>query len=448
MKPNILFLVIDSLRADKCHGDKKSSIIPNIDSLIQKGVYFNQAISATDGTFTSLGSILTSLSPFKTHISWFHNHSKATKFFDFLKNNGYHTYATVPNLPFFPNLTTNFDDKDITVGYPYLNLYQGVGEMIIHRISNTIKEPWVYFIHAMDLHGNESPQKEFNNERYGRNDYERRLSSLDAWIGKILEKIDKEKTLIVLTADHGEHIHDLVMHPEYIPSIHKIFKTVGQFAPDFLFPAGMKLFVAIRTMASKIKMRRYRHKLNEDEMRTLIQRGKGTLYDDVLRVPLIFSGYSITSHKIIPQQVRHIDIFPTVMDLLNLPLKKVDGNSLLPYFNNEKIDELPAYIENVASIEQTLGNTIGIRTSAYKYYRARKNPKENVNLFDLINDPDEKNNIANSNPDIVKNMEKILVGFTNSALPESTKKLSRDKKLRSIKNRMRLDVISYETDSN
>ena len=69
MKPNILFLLIDSLRADKCHGDKKSSILPNIDSLIQQGAYFNQAISATDGTFTSLGSILTSLLPFK--IFWF-----------------------------------------------------------------------------------------------------------------------------------------------------------------------------------------------------------------------------------------------------------------------------------------------------------------------------------------------------------------------------------------
>ena len=76
-----------------------------------------------------------------------------------------------------------------------------------------------------------------------------------------------------------------------------------------------------------------------------------------------------------------------------------------------------------------------------------KNPKENVTLFDLINDPDEKNNIANSNPDIVKNMEKILVGFTNNTLSESTKKLSRDEKRRSIKNRMRLDVISYEPDS-
>ena len=38
MKPNILFLVIDGLRADRCYGEKKSSITPNIDKLIQDGV--------------------------------------------------------------------------------------------------------------------------------------------------------------------------------------------------------------------------------------------------------------------------------------------------------------------------------------------------------------------------------------------------------------------------
>ena len=46
MKPNILFLVLDGLRADRCYGEKKSSITPNIDKLIQNGIYFNQTISS------------------------------------------------------------------------------------------------------------------------------------------------------------------------------------------------------------------------------------------------------------------------------------------------------------------------------------------------------------------------------------------------------------------
>lgn len=431
MKPNVLFLVIDSFRADKCYGNKKTSLTPNIDSLIRNGVYFNQAISASDGTFTSLGSIFTSLIPFRTHISWFNNHSKATKYFDFLKNNGYYTYATVPNMPFFPNLTTNFDDKDITVGYPYLHLYEGTAEKIVNRLElGAMKEPWIYYIHIMDLHGNEFPQTEFNDERYGINDYERRVSSIDFWIGKILEKINLKNTLVVLTADHGEHVHDLASDPEYIPSIQKIFRNVGSKAPSFLRPVGLKLFVSIRSIIKKIRMKQYKRTLNEDELRTLIQRGGGTLYDEVLRIPLIFSGNGIESHKMISQQVRHVDIFPTIVELIGLSFnEKVDGVSLLPLINNETIDEKPAYIENVSSIEEILGDIIGVRTSEYKYYRARNNPKENLTLFDLKNDLDEKNNTASSNSSIVEKIEKILIEITKDTIKENNQNTLNTQKL-------------------
>ena len=44
MKHNILFITIDSLRADKVYGQNKSSLTPNMDSLINNGIYFTQAI--------------------------------------------------------------------------------------------------------------------------------------------------------------------------------------------------------------------------------------------------------------------------------------------------------------------------------------------------------------------------------------------------------------------
>ncbi|NDF25813.1 MAG: hypothetical protein EB149_07540, partial [Thaumarchaeota archaeon] len=57
MKSNIFFLTIDSLRSDKIYGPNKSSLTPNIDSLINNGVYFTQAISTSDATGLSIGSI-------------------------------------------------------------------------------------------------------------------------------------------------------------------------------------------------------------------------------------------------------------------------------------------------------------------------------------------------------------------------------------------------------
>jgi arylsulfatase A-like enzyme len=48
MKPNILFLLLDSLRGDKCYGERKSAITPNIDKLIKNGIYFSQTIGSSN----------------------------------------------------------------------------------------------------------------------------------------------------------------------------------------------------------------------------------------------------------------------------------------------------------------------------------------------------------------------------------------------------------------
>ena len=63
LKPNILFLLIDGLRADKCHGNKKTSVTPHINSLIQNGVYFNQTIYSAPITPPALSSLFTGLYP-------------------------------------------------------------------------------------------------------------------------------------------------------------------------------------------------------------------------------------------------------------------------------------------------------------------------------------------------------------------------------------------------
>ncbi|MBT3408858.1 sulfatase-like hydrolase/transferase, partial [Candidatus Woesearchaeota archaeon] len=50
MKPNILFLLIDSLRADRVFGKEKNQNTPNIDALIEKGAYFSNAITTSQYT--------------------------------------------------------------------------------------------------------------------------------------------------------------------------------------------------------------------------------------------------------------------------------------------------------------------------------------------------------------------------------------------------------------
>ena len=47
-------------------GDKKTSITPNLDKLLENGVYFSQAVSSAPASLPAVSSILTGLYPFTT----------------------------------------------------------------------------------------------------------------------------------------------------------------------------------------------------------------------------------------------------------------------------------------------------------------------------------------------------------------------------------------------
>ena len=68
MNSNVLFIIIDSLRADKFHGSKKTSVTPNIDNFIKKGAYFSETISSSDVTGICVGNIFTGMFSQKTGI--------------------------------------------------------------------------------------------------------------------------------------------------------------------------------------------------------------------------------------------------------------------------------------------------------------------------------------------------------------------------------------------
>ena len=98
------------------------------------------------------------------------------------------------------------------------------------------------------------------------------------------------------------------------------------------------------------------------------------------------------------------------MDIIGIKNEvEVDGQSLVPLINGEDIEELPAYIESIPKLDDPVGDNIGIRTSQYKYWRSRNNPKENVTLFDLELDPLETTNIANEQPSLISQLEQSLL---------------------------------------
>jgi len=439
-KPNILFIVIDSLRADKVFGKNKTSKIPNIESLIKNGVYFEQAICSTPATGVSVSSIFTGLYPFKIGMGsekYQKFNPKIRNCIQILKENDYNTYATSPEITNDLGVTHDFENPDKSYNN-YFSLFAGLGNQIIQKISaNYLKKPWFFYIHILDLHKPVVVPKKFDDEKFGLSQYERMLSATDFWIGKILEKINLSNTLVIFTADHGEYI-PFVKHEGKIISLEasaaeKNLWKWGNKVPQNLYPIKRKLAGLIRTTRNQIKSTKLDHSsFSEYEKRVLLHQRQGNvpdLYDDLIRVPLIFSGYGITSNSIISRQTPQVDIFPTILDIIGIELQEqVDGKSLLPIISGKKLRDSFVYIESSPGIGKGKDKVIGIRSSNFKYFRDLNNTGRVLHLYDLKNDSLEENNIANKSKSVLKNLEEELLKIRSGSYEKYENEISEEVK--------------------
>jgi len=431
MNPNVLLLSIDSLRHDRIFGDKKSAITPNIDKIIENGIVFNQTISSADATGLGIGSMFTAKFSYRTGSTQYKIDPNTLEYIQLLKKNNYNTYATIPNYRIFLDVTKKFTKVDVYEYFKresWLQLVGGIEDLIIDRLNRKNKEPWFYFIHLMDLHAPFYIPKEFDLEKFGETRYDRMISSIDSSIGGILNKIDLTNTILILTSDHGDHIPIIENWGKITKTNPFLIKIKKKF--PILEPLGLKLFTLINSFKKNYRMNQIQKKLTEKQMQALLGRAQNVLYDELLRIPLIFCGYNIQNHKIISQQVRQVDIIPTIMDILNISgiSNEIDGQSLVPLVNGESLNELPAYIEtgvrwvknqNEVVEPKYEGKIIGIRTANYKYWRSREDSTKDVTLYDLQQDPNEEINIVDKNQPIVDEMEQILNSMREKLTPNN-----------------------------
>ena len=426
IKPNILFLIFDSFRADKISGPDKNSLTPNFDYIKKNGVFFDHAVSSSDGSLLSYAGLFSGKHPFKTGM----RSSKLTKLIDttsyleFLKNYGYKLYGCMPKSSSSLEIIPEFENNEESFLDYGMSVFTDAGRITLDKLNSKMREPWLFLIHTEDLHFPITNPKGFEDEKFGSNNYEKQISAMDYWLGQILEKIDLEKTLVVIIGDHGSYIQALSKESLNIDFQDKgelqmkVLKISNKF-PKFLEPLKLNLFLARENISRKRKEKKIKDlDLKPHEIRGLLHQRSNLerfLFDEKVRVPLFMIGPKVDQGMTISQQVRLIDVFPTICEIVGIPDKdeKIDGVSLYPLLENRKMGDLIAYMESSPAIIIKPVIVIGIRTDKYKYFRNRYDSSKNVHLYDLENDPYEDNNIADKDKKVVEAMEDILKSIIN-----------------------------------
>mgnify|MGYP005627820565 CR=1 FL=1 len=409
-------------------------------------MYFEQAISSADGTSTSLNTIFSS----KFQVAHAAKYQKIVlnegNLIDVLKKNGYHVYGIFPNFTSFNSLRECFENENnsydwIEQNIPPVTLSTGLATKIIQLLESKKQEPCFYYFHIFDLHPLREGRKpigieNFDNEKFGSSLYERTVSAIDFWLGKILEHIDMND-IIILTADHGERIpYGGLRGVDFEPKLENAIDFGKKILPKSTHKIGGQFLSNIRHLVGKRKLNKSNKKLTNYQKRSRDPYFTLSLFDEMIHVPLLFVGNSIKA-KIITKQVRHVDISPTIYELLDIPLdKKTVGKSLISLDDESSQEENLNYLHTMPFQKLSLSDMVGLRTSKYKYFRAACNPKENVNLYDLKNDPYENNNIAETNKELVTQFEKKILQLEKDNLSEYEEKIS-EKELQRISNELK-----------
>lgn len=442
---NVVLILVDTLRADhlSIYGYERETS-PQIDAWARRGVVFDHAMSHSSWTKPSTASILTSLYPSTHRVSGAGSGlpPSAEPLAEILKRNGFRTALFTGNsyvtpvfgfdqgVDFFwgedqPRLRQLILGHVLHMARPQHSViratYEGMvaiergitghaalpkgkvrAEAITRRFWSWLDglgddERFFAYLHFVDPHSPYEPpppyDRHFMPERfaepwtegpgswqglreYGATPdgleqlialYDGEILYLDHWIGQVIRDLERrglfEKTLVLFTADHGEEFAD---HGDF---------------------------------------------------------GHGnSLYQEQLHVALMmsFPDGLVRQGRRFPHVVRHVDVLPTVLDVLGLPIpQQIAGRSLLPIVRGEE-PEHPSRV--VFSEVDRRVQAVALQSGSHKVIRENGDLGHRTLAFDLASDDDEQQNLAeNASPwrdALITQLEQLQRGAAQGAIPE------------------------------
>jgi len=409
---NLVLIVVDTLRADRTslHGCEHATT-PAIERWAEGGTVFEHTTSCSSWTLPAMAGLFTGryrvgggnpLAPDRTVLA------------EALRARGYRTAAIVANpiLQQGYGFERGFDSFDVAPKLdgdsPVRWSARRVVERALEWLGERPGEPFFLYLHLMDPHAPYAPEGgaafpahgsrerwerlranlpaeragELGEGAYRRVEqlralYDSEVLQVDRELARLFERLERddlaERTLVVLTADHGEGLWDR---------------------------AGLGWVNAATLRKGPVEG---------------LYRGHGAqLFGEQVRVPLVFRGPGVPRGRRRPELVSLIDVVPSVLALLDVaPLAEVQGSALFGPDESLSRRELYAYCSRGTSV------TLDGRWRLHLPRRARIERKgARPRLYDLERDPREERPL--DDPARVEDLARRIERWTARSRAESS----------------------------
>ncbi|MBT3295910.1 MAG: sulfatase [Verrucomicrobia bacterium] len=401
-KPNILFIAIDSLLSThmSCYGYDRQTT-PHMDKFAEGGTLFENTFSPNVPTTPGYACMLSGKDVFSTQCVALRHQGPLAKGIktlpELLRKEGYNTTCvggSKGNVA-WRGFDTYLDYKawgDSSDGA--LNKAHALNEVTVPEMDRLAKskKPFLLFLRHMDPHSPYLPPAPYDRMFYHGNpcdpknksmkpvfdfkpfadyfvtwmpqgitdkdyviaQYDGAIAYMDACIQRLFQQLESlgilDDTIVVINSDHGETLYD---HDCW-------FDHHG-------------------------------------------------IYDVTLKVPLIIRyPKKVPAGKRINGYNQHMDLLPTLLELTGIKTDiKFDGQSLMPMVRGKRSSHASSFYIT----ECTWMRKHGWRTPEWKLIHALEPDfhfKPEVELYNLVEDPDENRNLARKHPDIVALLEKQM----------------------------------------
>ena len=404
-RPNVLIVTFDTTRADHigAYGFADART-PVVDGLAAGGVLFENAYSSVPLTAPSHSTILTGKFPMANGVrdnGLFVLGPEQHTLAEILKERGYRTGAAIGGFPLLAKygLGQGFEFYDDRLTPTFESALTSprkrdpfafeerraarVNEAVFEWLSRLKKdEPFFLWVHYYDPHRPNDPPVPYD-QLFADKTYDGEIAYTDESLGTLLGRLKRDgrfdDTLVVMTADHGEGLGE---HQELTHSY--------------------------------------------------------LLYESTLHVPLVMRGPGVAAGRRVAGRVRLVDVAPTVLDALDIPIPAdMQGRSLEPMLSGAPPPAVARthYAETLSPrLSQNWGELRALFDGPWKYVHGPK-----PELFDLSSDPRELRNLVAARPEQAAAMREALVAFLKANSPPGGSRMSPVDE----ETRVRLQALGY-----